>query len=147
MHGSVTVQHAGLVIVAGIDLWVRGNGIYQRADQKWQQRQMLAPGMGLVEHAAQFLQRSNIDLLDIREMRDLPLRFLQMFGDCAAQTDDRHLLDAVAPHQTGGSSWGRARAGRNIGVEVLHCDAAAWTGAGDELQLYPEIPGAPPHRW
>ena len=42
MHGGVAVQHAGLVVVAGVDLRVRGGGVDQRADQERQQGQMLA---------------------------------------------------------------------------------------------------------
>ena len=38
----------------------------------------------------------------------LPLRFLHMLGDRAAQADDRHLLDAVAPRQARRGAAGAA---------------------------------------
>ena len=80
-------------------------------------------------------------------MRDLPLRFLHMLGDRAAQADDRHLLDTVAPRRPARDAAGAARRARgDIGVEVLVRDAAARPGAGHELQFDAEIPGAPPHR-
>src|SRR6476659_64556 len=80
MYRRIAVQHAVLVVIAGVDLRMCCGGVDQRADQERQQRQMLALGMGLVEYGAQFLDRSDIDLLDIGEMRDLPLRFLQTIG-------------------------------------------------------------------
>src|SRR5579864_5335269 len=106
---------------------------------------MAALGAGLVEMRAQFLERGDIDFLDIGEMRDMPPRFLQMLGDRAAQADDRHVLNPVAPGQRGSARGLLATARRGIGGKVFMGDAPARTGAGDELQLDAEIPGLLAH--
>src|SRR3954464_15709718 len=98
-----------------------------------------------VELSPRFLERRDIDFLYIGEMWDLPLRLLQMLGDGAAQADDRHFLDPIAPRK-GRRCWStrRLRARGDVQVEILMGDAPGRAPAGHELQFDAEIPGPPP---
>ena len=145
MHRVVAVQDAGFIIKAGVDLRVLGDRVDDRADQERQQGQMTAVLMPGIELGAQLFESADIDFLDVGEMRDVPLRLLQMLGDRAAQTGDRHLFDAVAArerHRTGGG----VPAGRRIGLQILLRDPPGRTGAAHKLQFDAEIPSPPPHR-
>src|SRR5260370_40686497 len=97
---------------------------------------MLA-GIG-VQACTQLLECRDIDLLDVREVRDAPLHVLQPFGDPAPQPDDAYFLDAV-PFGARRGRWGDRHspaltAGRNVGVEILVQDASARAAAAYGLE-------------
>src|SRR5580692_7181688 len=69
-----------------------------------------------------------------------------MLGDRAAQANDLHVLDPVAPGEGWGARGLLASAGRRVGGKVVVGDTPARPAAGDELQLDAEVPGLLAHR-
>ena len=94
MDAAVAVDGLGLVVVVRVDLREVGDRLDQRLHQERQQGQLRAvaacPG---VERRAQLLERGDVDLLDIGEVRDAALRLRHLLGDAPAQADDLDRLD------------------------------------------------------
>ena len=127
-------------------LGLLGDRLDHRPHQEGQQRQLRPVGaLLLVERGAQFLERGDVDLLDIGDVRDARFRQRHLLGDLAAQADDLDLLDrsVAAP---GPAARAGLRPARQEGVEVLMRDAAGRAAAGDLAQIDAGLPAPQAHR-
>ena len=96
MDGAVPVDDAGLVVEQRVDAGLVGDRLDHRPHQERQQGQLRPVGaLLLVQRGAQFLERGDVDLLDIGDVRDARLGERHLLGDLAAQPDDLDVLDRV----------------------------------------------------
>ena len=94
MHGAEARYDVVFVIVMSVDLRELDDRLDDPKDKKRQQGQLrpLFRGAG-VEGGAQLLERRDVDLLDIGEMRDAARRLGHVLGDASAHADDLDRLD------------------------------------------------------
>ena len=98
----------------------------------------------LVERGAQILQRGDVDLLDIGDVRDARFGQRHLFRDLAAQPDDLDVLDRSVRRQARRPCG--LRPAREEGLDILMRDAAGRPAAGDLAQIDAGLPGAQAHR-
>ena len=94
MDGAEARDDVVFVVVMSVDLREFADRLDDPKDEKRQQGQLrpLFRGAG-VERGAQLLERGDVDLLDIGEMRDAARRLGHVLGDAPAHADDLDRLD------------------------------------------------------
>ncbi len=154
VDGGVAVQHAGLVVEAGVDVGIARRRLAQGADQEGQQGQLgLVGALGGVEVGAQVLQLGDVALLDVGEVRDAALGLLHLRRDATSQADDLEVVHRLAPGvaTVRRSSGGRGRGiggsvvAGEVGVQVGVGHAARGARARHVLQVHAQLVGAAAH--
>ena len=94
VHSAEAGDDVVVVVVMGVDLREFGDRLDDGEHEERQQGE-LRPlfGRARVEGSAQFLERGDVDLLDIREMRDPARRLGHVLGDAPAKAGDLDRLD------------------------------------------------------
>ena len=96
MHRAEARDDVVLVVVMGVDLREFGDRLDDPEDEERQQSQFRPLfRRARVERGAQLLERGDVDLLDIGEMRDPARRLGHVLGDAPAHADDLDRLDRL----------------------------------------------------
>ena len=96
MHCAVAGDDVGVVVEVRVDLRIVGDREHHRAHDERQQRELrLIFAASFVQEGAQLFKFGDIDFLDVREVRNAPLRLLHLLRDLASQSDDRDFFGGV----------------------------------------------------
>ena len=98
---TVDGEELGLVVERRVEVRLVGDGEDDRPHQERQQGQARRVGMGVVQRAAQLVDRADVDLVDVGDVRDARRGERHPVGDPPAQPDDRPLLGRTARRRAG----------------------------------------------
>ena len=135
MHRAEALDDVVVVVVMRIDLREVGDRLDDREHEERQQGQF-RPLLGRagVERGAQFLERGDVDFLDVGKMRDAARGLGHVLGDAPAHADDLDGLDRLIGRSARSFRRRLGRAG-DKGVEIVVGDASRRSRAAHETQI------------
>ena len=139
MHAAVAGDHAGLVVIAGVEHREVGKGAAERGDEQRQQGELRPVAAVGVEVRAHGFERGYLHFLHIGEVGDVALGGGHVVGDAAAHADDLHGLVVARTASVGGMiALGLAVA--EVRVEVGVADTVGF--GADLCEVDAEVAGA-----